>query len=284
MRYLLTLILFLSLNVRGAEISIPPLSSPVMDLGSFLTAEEKKSLSDLAYEIYTHEGPQITILTVNDLQGLEIEDFSMKVAEKWQLGSKEKDNGLLVVLSKAERKVRIEVGNGIEGDVTDYETARYTRDIFPRLFRQGQFYAGFRIFMEDMADKFNIKLTSREARLIQRTPSKSTIRRAELLIMLVVGILIFGSIVFSKRPAARGFFTALGFSSVSFLLGTTLMVVLFSFILGLVLGLVGLGNFLTAIALSGGRGGGYGRGGFGGGGGWSGGGGGFSGGGSSGSW
>ena len=78
-----------------------------MDEAGFLTPEQKQDLSQLAYEINTHQGPQITILTVPDLQEYAIEDFSIRVAEKWQLGTKEKDNGLLIVIAKAEHKMRI---------------------------------------------------------------------------------------------------------------------------------------------------------------------------------
>ena len=113
----------------AAELQLPNLSSPVMDLAGLMSEADKKDLSDLAYEIYAHNGPQITVLTVPDLQGYPIEEFSIRVAEKWQLGTKEKDNGLLVVISKQEREMRIEVGNGIEGEVTDYDTAKYTRGI-----------------------------------------------------------------------------------------------------------------------------------------------------------
>jgi uncharacterized protein len=253
-----------------------------MDLGDFLSESEEQDLSAFAYEIYSHNGPQITILTVPDLQGFEIEDFSIRVAEKWQLGSKEKDNGLLVVLSKQERKVRIEVGNGIEGEITDYDTAQFTRTIFPDLFKQGKFHTGFRIFLEEVAKKFNIQTNAPPTKYVRRAPKRVSIPNGEFIIMAIIGILAFGAGIFRRRPLARGLFTGIGFSGVSLLIGVPLVMLLIIFIFGLVLGLIGVGNFLTALAMSGGGRGG--RGGFGGGGGWSGGGGGFSGGGSSGSW
>ena len=110
-----------------------------MDLGNFLNPQESENLSETIREIRAQNGPQIVILTVQDLQGYPIEEFSIRLAEKWQLGSKEKDDGLLIIISKAERAVRIEVGNGIEGEITDYYTSEYTKDIFPSYFRQGQF-------------------------------------------------------------------------------------------------------------------------------------------------
>lgn len=284
MRYLISLLLFLSFQLQAANIKVPALTSPVMDLGGFLTTEEERALSRYAYEIYANNGPQITILTVPDLQGYEIEDFSIAVAEKWQLGTKEKDNGLLVILSKAERRVRIEVGNGIEGEITDYDTAKFTRDLFPRYFKEGQFYEAFRLFMDFVADRFNIKNPEQEQRIVKRAPKRSHVPNGEYIILGIIAILVLGSTLFRKKPFARGLFTGAGFTGVSFLIGATAGVMLSVFLFGLVLGLMGVGNFLTLLLANsrGGRGG-FGGGGFGGGG-WSGGGGGFSGGGSSGSW
>lgn len=283
MKLIVALFLIFSLNIWGAELKLPALTSPVMDLAGFLNAGEKTHLSQMAYEIYTHNGPQITILTVPDLQGHEIEDFSIRVAEKWQLGTKEKDNGLLIVISKAERMVRIEVGNGIEGEITDYDTSRYTREIFPRYFKQGQFFEGLQLFMEDTAGKFNIKLKGEGNQIIRKAPKKVKNKLGELIIISIFAVLVFGSIIFKGRPLARGVFTGLGFSGISFFLGIPILIMLIFFVIGLVLGIVGVGNFLAAMAS--GHGGRYGGGGFGGGGGsWSGGGGGFSGGGSSGRW
>lgn len=285
MKYLLPLLLLFSFNIVAAELQLPNLSSPVMDLAGLMSETDKKDLSDLAYEIYAHNGPQITVLTVPDLQGYPIEEFSIRVAEKWQLGTKEKDNGLLVVISKQEREMRIEVGNGIEGEVTDYDTAKYTREIFPEYFRQGDFHGALRIFMQDMAAKFNIQL-EQNSQFIRRAPPKARGGgMGNIFIIGIIATLILGSSLFRNRPFARGLFTAAGFSGVSFMMGLPIILLIFIFIFGLVLGLMGIGNFLASVAANSGgryRGGGGGFGG--GGGGWSGGGGGFSGGGSSGRW
>lgn len=281
MRYLLSLFILVSFQLRAADsLQLPALTSPVMDLGDFLTEAEEQDLSKLAYEINANNGPQITILTVPDLQGQEIEDYSIRVAEKWQLGTKEKDNGLLIVLSKAERRVRIEVGNGIEGEITDYDTARYTRDIFPRYFKAGQFHAGFRDFMDHVAKVFNIQ-ASEGMTYVRRAPTRTTIPGGNFFIMGILAVLAFGTILF-RKPVPRGAFIGTGLTGISFLLGLPIGMLILIFIMGLIVGMIGVGNFLTAVLMSGrgGRGGG----GFGGGGGWSGGGGGFSGGGSSGSW
>ena len=285
MRYLFSLILILSLNVRGAEIQIPALNSPVMDEAGFLTSEQKQDLSQLAYEINTHQGPQITILTVPDLQEYAIEDFSIRVAEKWQLGTKAKDNGLLIVIAKAEHKMRIEVGNGIEGEITDYESNQYINNILTPAFKAGDFHGGLKAVMLDVAQKFNLKL-SEGNRYVRRAPQSSSIPGPlKVAFPFLIGILILGQIILGKKPVARGIFTGAGMAGVGFFVGAAgLAMIGFMFLMGLLIGLIGLQNLLFALAAGSSHRGGGGFSGGSGGGSWGGGGGGFSGGGSSGSW
>jgi uncharacterized protein len=275
----------------GSEIQIPVLRAPVMDEAALLNESEEADLNQVAYEIHTHQGPQVTILTLNDLQGLEIEDFSIRVVEKWQLGTKEKDNGLLILISKAERKMRIEVGNGIEGEITDYEANQYINQILKPAFRQGQYHAGLRLILQDVAKKFNLKLEQergfirRSARPQMKIQIPEGLRKAFPFILI---LFIGAQIILRNSPRARGVVSGLTFSGVGFFLGAGLVLYLALFILGTVLGLIGLHNVLYALleANSPHHRGGYGS--YSGGGssgrGWSGGGGGFSGGGSSGDW
>jgi uncharacterized protein len=284
-RYLF-LILLLSLNVWGAEIQIPALNSPIMDVAGLLNPEQKQDLSSLAYEINAHNGPQITILTVPDLQGYEIEDFSIRVAEKWQLGTKEKDNGLLVVIALAEHKMRIEVGNGIEGEITDYESNQYITKILNPAFRAKDFHGGLKAVMLDVAQKFNLKLSEGNRYVRRSTQNISIPGPLKLAFPFMIGILILGQILLGKKPVARGVFTGAGMAGVGFFVGAAgLAMIGFMFLIGLLIGMIGLQNLLFALASGTSHRGGGGFGGSSGGGGsWGGGGGGFSGGGSSGSW
>ncbi len=274
------LILFFGINLGATEIQLPALNSPVLDLANLMSESEREDLSRFAYEIHTNNGPQIAILTVPDLQGQVIEEFSIRVAEKWQLGSKEQDNGLLVVIAKAERKVRIEVGNGIEGEITDYDTAQFTQNVFPSYFKRGDFHGALRLFMEDVAAKFQISDHDGH-KYVRRAPKKTSLPFGQYFFIIIVGVLAFGAAIFRGNPLARGLFTGVGFTGACLFMGVSGLFLIFVFLIGLLIGAMGIGNFLYALASSGhGRrhGGGFG------GGGWSGGGGGFSGGGSSGSW
>lgn len=279
--------LLLSVMSWGQDIKIPSLRSPVMDEAHLMHPAQRQKLEGLIYSLYQQKGPQITVLTVDDLQGYPIEEFSIRVAEKWQLGLKKVGNGLLILISKNDRKMRIEVGEGIEGEITDVETHRWIQNYMVPAFRQNDYYAGIGQVILRVAEKFEIDLG--QGRVVSR--SRAHQHRANspfnLALPFIVLILVTVHLIFNKKPLLRGVFSGAGMAGVSFFMAPALGVGVFIvFIVGFLIGLIGLSNVLFAIAASSGRGGrgGFGGGGFGGGGGWSGGGGGFSGGGSSGSW
>ena len=287
MRLILLFLLSFSFNLWGADIQIPALTSPVMDEAKFLSEAEVTDLSQLIYEIHTNQGPQITIFTVPDMQGYEIEDFSISVAEKWKLGTKEKGNGLLIVIAKNERKMRLEVGQGIEGEITDFEANRYIRLILTPYFKKAEFHDGLKLVLLDVAQKFDIKL-SEGTRFVRRAPRGRPLPSGLVAAFpFLIGLLILGQILLSKKPVARGLFTGTGMAVTGFFIGTAGIVMIgFMFLIGLLIGIIGIQNLLFALAAGSSQRGYRGGGGFGGGGGgsWGGGGGGFSGGGSSGSW
>lgn len=282
MKILISFLLLFCFQVSGAELQLPALTSPVMDLGNFLNESERQDLEGTIRQIHEKSGPQITILTVPDLQGYPIEEFSIRVAEKWKLGTKQKGNGLLITISKAEREMRIEVGEGIEGEITDFESNTYIREILTPNFKQGNFYLGLKEVLNAVANKFNIQTSATQ--FVRRAPKRHAPIKIPAAFPILVLAIIIGHLILRKHPIARGLYTGVGLGFGGFLLGLGGLIIGL-FIFGFVIGLTGLSNFLFMMAQSGShRGGGYGGGGFGGGGGWSGGGGGFSGGGSSGRW
>ncbi|HLW58282.1 MAG TPA: TPM domain-containing protein [Bacteriovoracaceae bacterium] len=283
--FIVLLSLLVSLASWGQDIKIPPLRSPVMDEAHLMHPAQKRKLEDLIYQLYQKKGPQVTVLTVKDLQGLAIEDFSIRVAEAWQLGLKKQGNGLLLLISKDDRRVRIEVGEGIEGEITDFEANQMIRHYLVPSFRNNDYYTGVAKVILRVAEKFEISLT--QGRMVSHSRANHRANSPlNLALPFMVIVLVAVHLLFNSKPLLRGIFSGAGIAGVSFfmapVIGAGIIVV---FIVGFLIGLIGLSNVLFAIAASSGRGrGGFGGGGFGGGGGWSGGGGGFSGGGSSGSW
>lgn len=118
-------ILFLTLfSFSVLALSVPPLTRPVEDLAGILSNTEKQNIEALIRDIHERKLGQISVLIIPSLEGEVLENYSIKVAEKWQLGTAQEDNGLLLLLAMKERKIRIEVGNGIEGVITDAHSRR----------------------------------------------------------------------------------------------------------------------------------------------------------------
>ena len=120
----LALLSLLLLVAVAAALQIPPYSSPVTDLGGVLDAQQKQQLEEKIINYRAASTNEIGVLIVRDLEGAGIEDYARDVYAKWGIGKKGKDNGVLFVMSVDDRKARLEVGYGLEGDLTDLESGR----------------------------------------------------------------------------------------------------------------------------------------------------------------
>lgn len=136
-----TFLLSLLLSLNAFALEVPPLTRPIEDLAGVVDSSSKESIESTIRELNKKGIVQISVLVVNSLEGANLEEYSMKVAEKWKLGSKEKNNGVLLLIALNDRKMRFEVGSGIEGDLTDLESSRIIRDMGP-YFRKKEFGAG----------------------------------------------------------------------------------------------------------------------------------------------
>lgn len=129
MKYYLTIFLLLT-SFSAAALDVPNLKSPVMDQAGVLKQDQKNQLETKIRQIWEQEKQvQISVLIIPSLEGEVIEDYSIKVAEKWLLGTKREDNGLLILIAMQDRQMRIEVGNGIEGVITDSKSGRMINDM-----------------------------------------------------------------------------------------------------------------------------------------------------------
>lgn len=122
---------------------IPPLNgSPVADAASVLSLDQEAKLVGTLTEINRAGGHQVAVATIPSLQGSSVEECANAIFRQWGLGSAKQDDGVLILLAKQERKLRIEVGYGLEGDLTDAQVARINRTaIVPKL-KQGDFSGG----------------------------------------------------------------------------------------------------------------------------------------------
>jgi uncharacterized protein len=125
-------------------IDFPPLTGRVVDAAGILRASTR---ADLTQQLEAHEratGQQIVVATLPSLGGLPIEEYGYQLGRRWGIGGKEHDTGVLLIVAAAERKVRIEVGYGLEGDLTDAKSSQIINSrIVPR-FRNGDIDGGVR--------------------------------------------------------------------------------------------------------------------------------------------
>jgi uncharacterized protein len=283
------IIFFLLVPVLSHALDVPKLEGYVNDYAGMISPQAKAELEGELAGFERTDSTQIVILTVPSLEGDTIEDFGIRVADVWKIGQKDKDNGVIFIVSKADRKTRIEVGRGLEGKLTDLMAGRVVDLVVNPRFKRGDFDGGFTAGVAALIDVTRGEFKA-EGNHAARSQDPS--RYFTLLIFGAFVILILGSIsrILGVAAGAVGLpaFAFLAFSTTGLTLLAALAVV------GVIVGLV-----LPFLFSSGGRGGpwsgggfygggfsggGFGGGGFGGGGGFSGGGGGFGGGGASGGW
>jgi uncharacterized protein len=142
--FLAALLQFVPLSTLQA-INVPALSGRINDYAGMISAPAKAEIEAKLKQFEAEESTQIVILTVPSFEGDPIEDFSIRVAEAWKIGHKGTDNGVLLIVSRDDHKVRIEVGYGLEGRLTDLQSGRIVRDEIVPAFKTGQFDAGFAV-------------------------------------------------------------------------------------------------------------------------------------------
>jgi uncharacterized protein len=125
-----------------ADVAVPPLTGRVVDQTATLGSSEIVSLDRTLKDFETRKGSQIAVLIVPTTQPETIEQYSLRVAEAWKIGRKKIDDGAILVVAKNDRKLRIEVGYGLEGALNDATTKRIIDEIITPKFRSGDFAGG----------------------------------------------------------------------------------------------------------------------------------------------
>ncbi|WPD24410.1 MAG: TPM domain-containing protein [Candidatus Electrothrix scaldis] len=123
--------------------TIPAFKGYVNDYADMISGPVEAKLEQTLKSFEHSDSTQVAVLTVDSLEGDPLEDFSIRVAEKWGVGQKGKDNGVLLLVAKKERRARLEVGYGLEGVLTDLLAGRIIDDVITPRFKSGQFDQGF---------------------------------------------------------------------------------------------------------------------------------------------
>ena len=266
-------------------LDVPVLKGHVNDYAAMLSPAGQRQLEAVLTDFEQKESTQIVVLTIASLEGDSLEDFSIRVAENWKIGQSGADNGAILLIAKNDRKIRIEVGYGLEGSLTDLVAGRIIRNVITPRFKLGQFDQGITEGVAAMIGVVKGEFSTADLPQKPRQPKKGTA------LLGVLGLFLIINALSRKRRfigAAAGAILFPIAGALFFGLGPLLLLALIpvGVVVGLLLSLFG-GPFSLVHRSGGywGRGsggdGGFSSGGFGG---FSGGGGGFGGGGASGGW
>ena len=263
--------------LAGAQVPVPPLTGHVTDQTATLTAAQQNAMEQTLQAFEARKGSQLAVLIVPTTAPETIEQYALRVVERWKLGRKKVDDGAILVVAKNDRALRIEVGYGLEGALNDATAKRIISEIIVPRFQQGDFQGGIAAGVEQIIRVVDGEpLPAAAAR-----PAGGSAGIQQYIPIIFVLALVVGGLLRAMLGRFPGALATGGIVSVAawFFVGA-LSIALIAGVIALVFTLLGGGM--------GGRGiGGFG-GGFGGGsrgrGGFSGGGGGFGGGGASGRW
>lgn len=125
-----------------AQTAVPPLTGRVVDRADVLSPSTERALTETLADHEAATSNQIVVLTVADLEGESVEATALDVFNTWGLGQADRDNGVLVLIARDDREMRIEVGYGLEGSLTDSRAGRIIRSEFVPAFRNGNYDAG----------------------------------------------------------------------------------------------------------------------------------------------
>src|SRR5436190_4897380 len=195
------LVIATSLSAQGWETGsdglapIPPLHARVTDLTNTLSASDQQALEAKLAAWERDTGNQMVVLIVPSTKPEPIEAYSIRVAEAWKIGRKGQDNGVLFLIAKDDRKLRLEVGYGLEGVLTDATSRRIIAETVTPLFRQNQFAAGINAGVERV-----VSVVGKGEPLPAAAPAKSQRRGTggfdfNFLIFLLVIVPVIGGVL-----------------------------------------------------------------------------------------
>jgi len=184
------MLLFVACNLHAELVAVPALKAHVTDLTQTLSPEEQSQLDAKLMAFEQQKGSQIAVLIVPTTQPEAIEQYSIRVVDVWKLGRKKVDDGVLILVAKNDRKMRIEVGYGLEGAIPDLNAKRVIDEIMKPKFKQGDFFGG----MNAAADAI-IGMVSGEALPVPTNASYSDNNSSPAPIAIIFFAIVIGAIL-----------------------------------------------------------------------------------------
>ena len=180
-------------------LAVPALTARVNDTAGILSAATVRTLEDSLQMLEQEESTQIVVLTIASLEGKNLEEFAQAVFEQWKLGQKGLDNGALLLIAAGDRKLRIEVGYGLEGRLTDLQAGRIIREVIAPQFRRGDYDQGVLDGVSAMVAAVKGEFVG-QGRPVRRQHADG----GQFLVFLLFGLMVIGGIFRQKKPLAAG--------------------------------------------------------------------------------
>ena len=212
----------IAINIVKAE---PKFPSPtkfkyVNDYASVIDNNSAQYILSVGKELEDKTGAQATVVVIESLQGETIESYANGIFKSWGIGQKDKNNGLLILLSVKDKKWRVEVGTGLEGAVTDIYSSRVMNDFAVPKFQQNQYGEGLRaaysVLSDNIATEYEVKL-DKNIKVPQYTESvknPNTFKKSNGIVVIAIIILVFVDFILNRGRITRFIITLLFWSSI----------------------------------------------------------------------
>lgn len=154
--FVVSLCFLILFSLYGAAVN-PTKSFYVNDYANVLTENLKQYIVSTSSTLYNKTGAQVVVLTVESLDNMDIKSYSLNIAREWGIGTKGKDNGILILLSKNDRTIRVEVGRGLEGRINDAKAGRLIREYASPYYSNGNYDEGTKKLFDSLVSEVYIE-------------------------------------------------------------------------------------------------------------------------------
>ncbi|WP_420022351.1 TPM domain-containing protein [Brevundimonas subvibrioides] len=187
----MVVVLFMGTQAFAAEPDFPALSGRVVDQARLLSSEKEAEITARLAQLESDTGDQFVVVTVDSLQDYEIEDYGYRLGRAWGIGSAESDNGVLLIVAPNERKVRIEVGYGLEPVLTDALSNQIIQnDILPP-FRESGFERGISAGVDAVIAQLQLDPAEAQARAVAAAPTEADEPVFPVIIIALIFLFLF---------------------------------------------------------------------------------------------
>ena len=201
---LIAAFLFAVLVLPALALTFPTLTGRVVDEANILDAAQRAALTQKLADLETKSTDQLVVVTLKSLQGTSIEDYGYQLGRQWQIGQKDKNNGVLLIVAPNERKVRIEVGYGLEGTLTDLVSNFIIQNsILPR-FRANDYPGGINRGVDDIIQVLTGDAEEWKQRAAKRPDTQSDWASVLLIILFIVVIVVVFMVIANNSNTPPG--------------------------------------------------------------------------------